>query len=101
MIKAIIFDCFGVLTTDKWKEFVATLPESQKQPARDLNHAYDGGFITEEEFITKIQELTGQNPGEVEKIPSSEVAKNNELLNYIEGLKPTYKIGLLSNIASN
>lgn len=101
MIKAIIFDCFGVLTVDLWKEFVAKLPDDQKQQARDINHAYDAGFITNEQFRTQIKDLTGQAVGEVESIFADEGPKNRELLNYIVALKPTYKIGILSNIASN
>ena len=60
MIKAIIFDCFGVLTTDLWKEFVGTLPESQRSPAYDINHAYDRGFITHEEYVEQLLKLTGR-----------------------------------------
>lgn len=103
MVKAIIFDCFGVLTVDLWKEFVGTLPEDQKQPARDINHTYDAGFITEQQFMDEIKELTGKFPGEVEDLSlnTREATKNRELLAYIAELKPRYKIGLLSNIASN
>lgn len=101
MIKAIIFDCFGVLTVDLWKEFVATLPEVQRQPARDINHAYDAGFINEKKFMEQVRDLTGKSPGEVEKVRNSDGTKNEELLAYIAELKKTYKIGLISNIASN
>lgn len=104
MIKAIIFDCFGVLTVDKWKEFVTTLPEDHKQAAKDINHSYDRGEITSTEFISEVESLTGRTPREVEKIvigTDSANSKNSELLNYISQLKKDYKIGLLSNIASN
>lgn len=101
MIKAIIFDCFGVLTRDKWKEFVSMLPEDQKQPARDLNHAYDAGLFGESEFIRKIEDLTGKNPGETENLTIADIGKNESLLMYIKDLKANYKIGLISNIASN
>lgn len=101
MIKAIIFDCFGVLTTDFWKEFTATLPTDQRIPARDLNHAYDGGFISREEFMQQVQKLTGKSPKEVESARNSDGIKNLELLTYIAELKASYKIGLLSNIATN
>jgi len=54
MIKAVIFDCFGVLTVDLWKEFVATLPDEQKQAASDINHSYDRGELTEAEFMQQV-----------------------------------------------
>lgn len=101
MIKAVIFDCFGVLTADKWREFVGTLPEIQKLPARDLNHAYDAGLMTERQFLDQVKELTGRDPGEVENLAVEEIGKNRQLLDYIGTLKTRYKIGLLSNIASN
>lgn len=101
MIKAIIFDCFGVLTTDKWKEFVATLPENQMVPASDLNHALDRGYISQSEFFEQISSLTGRSPERVESVINSDMDKNTQLLEYIEGLKKGYKIGLLSNISSN
>jgi epoxide hydrolase-like predicted phosphatase len=101
MIWAIIFDCFGVLTTDLWKEFVATLPENQTQPARDINHAYDSAHLSREEFRQQIHELTGKDPGEVEALLPDQIHKNVRLLDYIASLRPTYRIGMLSNIATN
>lgn len=102
MIKAIIFDCFGVFMVDLWKEFVATLPEDLKQKARDINHSYDAGHITNQEFMSQIEQLTGKKPGEVEAVRVTGDNKNTQLLKYIAlKLKPHYKIGMLSNIASN
>lgn len=102
MIKAILFDNFGVLTiTDLWKEFCASLPPEQLQPARDLNHAYDAGHISKQEFNNEIEKLTGKRPLRVEETSGDKVHKNKPLINYISTLKPKYKIGLLSNIATN
>ncbi len=101
MIKAVIFDCFGVLTGDVWKEFVLSLPEEQKQPARDLNHALDRGFLDEKEFTAKIHELTGATPEKVEHIINAEMGKNKATFDFIRSLKKTKKIGLLSNVSSN
>jgi putative hydrolase of the HAD superfamily len=100
MIRAIIFDCFGVLTTDLWKEFVAKLPEWQKEPARELNRAYDAGHIDRHEFLAGINELTDHVPQEVEVLQTGEAVKNEELLVYIEQLHNQYKTAILSNIAS-
>lgn len=102
MIKAIIFDCFGVLTTDTWKEFCTSIesPTILNQ-ARQLNHAYDSGKISLSEFLSKVEELTGSKPLLVESLPTGSALKNLELLKYISTLRNKYKIGLLSNIASN
>ncbi|MEK7594172.1 MAG: HAD-IA family hydrolase [Patescibacteria group bacterium] len=101
MVKAIILDCFGVLTTDKWREFVATLPEQQRRPASDLNHAFDAGHITKAEFFQSVEELTGNPPQGTDEILYGEAHKNTDLLELIAQLKPNYRIGLLSNVASN
>ncbi|MEK7059161.1 MAG: HAD-IA family hydrolase [Patescibacteria group bacterium] len=101
MVKAIIFDCFGVLTTDKWREFVASLPECQRQAASDFNRAYGGAHISKAEFLRSIQELTGRQPQDIDKTLDNETNKNDDLLELIKTLRPKYKIGLLSNVASN
>lgn len=101
MIKAIIFDCFGVLTADSWHEFRMSLPSEQHTPASDLNHQYGAGVINKEEFLGSVSELTGQPEDAISKLIDNEQSKNLALLNYIGVLKRQYKIGLLSNVASN
>lgn len=98
-MKAIIFDCFGVLTADVWREFLAALPEEQRESASELNRAYDAGLISMNQFTTQVTGLTGQKPPSVEQSPLP--VKNLELLSYIKQLKQDYKIGMLSNIASD
>lgn len=101
MVKAVIFDCFGVLTTDSWREFVAALPAAQRQRASDLNRAYGAAFIDKTEFLKSIKDLTGKKPTDIDKLLDEEAYKNTELLEYIAALKPNYKISLLSNVASS
>lgn len=102
-VKAIVFDCFGVLTTDLWREFCASLPDGPAlDKAHELNHAYDAGQISRDQFLHDVQEATGHAPQEVEKLLDNEINKNSQLLEYIAGLKQRgYRIGLLSNIATN
>lgn len=101
MIKAIIFDCFGVLTGDKWKEFVGSLPESQREAARELNRALDRGQLSLADFSKEMYDLTGHLPKEVENVINAEMAKNTNLLEYIKQLSKAHKISLLSNVSSN
>lgn len=101
MVKAIIFDCFGVLTTDTWKEFVAILPESQRSEAREFAQAYGAAYLGKAEFIEAIQDLTGKSPINVDSLVDHVSTKNAELFEYIAMLKKSYKIGLLSNVGSN
>ena len=99
-MKALIFDCFGVLTTDYWREFVAALPARYQAAASDLNKAYDAGFITTADFLQQVASLTGKRPELIEHTHGP-ATKNVQLLEYISTLKVNYKIGLLSNIASD
>lgn len=101
MIKAIIFDCFGVLTTDRWKEFSASLPTEVRDQARQLNRAYDSGFITRQEFIEQVAEVSGRGEQDVLAAITEDNSKNQALLEYIKQLKSSYKIGLISNIGNN
>lgn len=103
MIKAIIFDCFGVLTAGTWKAFMDSLPETaDTRAASELNRAYDAGIITKEEFLKGVKDATGHEPQQIEELLASDITKNIPLLNYIRDLRERgYRIGMLSNIATN
>ena len=103
MIRAVVFDCFGVLTTDTWKLFVASQPPNVNVSGlRDLNHQLDAGLIDTETFLKEVYDLTGSQPIQVEKLLNNEIAKNTQLLDYIKELrKANFKIGMLSNISTN
>ena len=104
MIKVIIFDCFGVLTTDLWLEFkqkyFAGRPELAEQ-ATELNRKTDLGLIDYKDFVEQVAKLANVAPAETGlQIPNN--VTNVYLFDYIKKqLKPKYKIGLLSNAASD
>lgn len=103
MIKAIIFDCFGVLTNDGWKEIreeYCTNPE-KLQEAHDIDVAANNGGMNYDDFITRITLLTGLSTNEVNHRIDTR-CNNEQLFNYIrDTLKPKYSIGLLSNATDN
>lgn len=103
MIKAIIFDCFGVLTKDWWREFLSALPQGPgREKAKQLNHQYDAGLISLKEFVEGVRLATGSRPEPIEEMFSvPKPLKNVELLDYIKELKRHYKLGILSNIGTN
>lgn len=102
-IKAIIFDCFGVLTTDLWKEFLGTLPpEVDVESLRLLNYQFDKGQITVDEFTNSVSAISGRPVPLLEFLSDDQLkSKNTKLLDYIKEMKSQYKIGMLSNISSN
>lgn len=104
MIKAIIFDCFGVLTTDLWLQFKEAYfidsPELAQQ-ATDLNKQSDMGLISTQEFTEKVAALAGISVSELNFLPGSSAA-NDLLFSYIKTeLRPNYKLGILSNASGN
>lgn len=101
VIKAIIFDCFGVLTTETWHAFLNQLHDPSLVVAvQQVHKAYSAGLISKEENLSQIAEITGRQFLEPEDNPGAMV-KNEQLLEFIKELKATYKIGLLSNIGNN
>lgn len=102
MIKAIIFDCFGVLTVDSWYAFIDSLPSDILDEARAVTHAYDSGVITKPDLVSKISELTGAGTNEVAEASSPKLAKNQEVFEYIAELKKLgYKTAILSNVSDD
>lgn len=74
MIKAIIFDCFGVLTTDTWNAFLDQLPEGVDiQAARAVHRTYDAGLITKADCNRQIKAITGQIFTELEDMQAGVV----------------------------
>ncbi|MDB5168731.1 MAG: putative (S)-2-haloacid dehalogenase [Candidatus Saccharibacteria bacterium] len=103
MIKAIIFDCFGVLTTDAWLPFKERhFGHNQElfDEATSLGQQANAGFISHTDFATGIARLAGISVSEVEAKIQKNIA-NEQLFDYIAGLKGNYRIGMLSNASEN
>lgn len=104
MIRAIIFDCFGVLTTDGWLPFkrrhLGHDPD-QLQQATDLNKQTDSGLLDYRTYLERIAAMARVTVHAVQSALEENVA-NDQLLQYIASeLKPHYKIGMLSNAAND
>lgn len=100
MIKAIIFDCFGVLAEDGWtpfkRRYIADKPEIQQEIA-DLGKANDAGMLSYEEMVSQMAALIGVDRQLLEEAVGRRVP-NEELFTYIaQTLKSAFKIGMLSN----
>lgn len=100
MIKAIIFDCFGVLYPNACGNFFKRhrdLFGNDSTYLDELNHQIDLGQITRTEFFTKLEEETGMVANLIQKEIDEELMVNQELVQLIKKLKESYKIGILSN----
>ena len=102
MIKAVIFDCFGVLSTEAWLSFKAKYfghdPRLLDQASHIIWQA-NGGLIGYDDFMRSIASLAGITPMEAAKAIERNVP-DEELFAYLRELKDNYKLGLLSNVAA-
>lgn len=100
-IKAIIFDCFGVLQVDYthafYEEYVQDY-EHLKPQLLELNRQRDYGFISQTQFIEAVAELSRLEAGFVEANMAAKLTRNQPLLKYVSHLKATYKLGMISNV---
>ncbi len=100
MIKAIIFDCFGVLVG---KGFEQTYRTAGGDPVRDrafiektLGKA-NLGLISDTEFRTTMAQQAGVSPTHWRQAVKSAELLNTDLLAYIAQLHGPYKTAILSN----
>ncbi len=103
MIRAIIFDCFGVLATEAWVPFrdeYFGADASQLQKVNGLLKQLTTGHITDTAFWKHIASLTGLAPEAVRERVYANVP-DEQLFAYIATLDPTIKIALLSNAGKN
>lgn len=102
MIKAVIFDCFGVLLGNPYKQRIAALWQTDPAKAeevRSINHASDLGILSREESAKYMAELLDVDVEELIEEQDNGEVRNEKLLAFIATLKPEYKVGLLSNVS--
>lgn len=103
MIKAIIFDCFGVFVGNSYKIRVQAMEQADPEKAnemRDINRASDRGIIGHEEAAQIMSEVIGIS---VEQFSAEQVrgeVRNEELVEFAKTLRPKYKVAMLSNVSS-
>jgi len=98
MIRALIFDCFGVLYSDGRRHIENLCPVEKQDELRDLYRQSDYGFLERAEFVGQVAQLTGISQKEFLAIEAEEYVRNQPLVEYILTKKGEYKIGLLSNV---
>lgn len=97
-IKAVIFDCFGVLYFDPRQSILQSLSPSIAVELHDIFQQNNYGLLSKDEYIKAATTLTGQTAQEFEEMSSGGYRLNTELIEKIHELKKTHKVGLLSNI---
>lgn len=104
MIKAVIFDFFGVLCTEGFRLFCDTYfpgDAERRRRAVELVTKHDAGIISKEQYAGGLAEMAGVGVDVVYEYMNDN-KPNNLLLDYIrKQLKPNYKISVLSNAGDN
>ena len=97
-IKAVIFDCFGVLYVDASEAYFSKFPEKYEE-LHDLNKMSNHGFIQRYDYTHAVSKITGEPVNEVDTAFRKEHVINQPLIELIRReIKPHFKIALLSNI---
>ncbi|MBP9761979.1 HAD-IA family hydrolase [Candidatus Saccharibacteria bacterium] len=103
MIKALIFDCFGVFYTDPVFDYMND-PMTSLEKAKAL-HALDEqaalGALSKDEFVARAASLIGDDESEVEQRFFHSSERNGQLLMYLHDLRQQYKVVMLSNIGGD
>lgn len=100
MIKAIIFDCFGVVYTDHFREIYAHFGGDIVKDHDLVEKAFfDASKGIIENGIHVIAPHLGISEAEWEEEQEKMSGFDHELLDYVDELRKTYKVGLLSNIS--
>jgi HAD superfamily hydrolase (TIGR01509 family) len=101
VIKAVIFDCFGVLYVDSSHYFFEHNLDNYDELLSDileLNAIYDRGLVSFDQHVDSLAELTGLDKSFIAENFEAKVQLNKKLLDYSQKLRNRYKVGMLSNM---
>lgn len=101
MIKAILFDFFGVIRQDSFQAWMLNHGYTRSDEPGDISRRMDLGLISNEQFCSELASLSGQTIDELMSEFEQNEKFDQDMIDYIVVLKTTYKIGLLSNSESD
>jgi epoxide hydrolase-like predicted phosphatase len=100
MIKAIVFDCFGVLVGKGFEQTYRLAggdPNVDREFIDDILGQANLGFISNNEFGNIMAKKVGITPEAWEEVLREAEQLDTELLEYIVNLRASYKTAILSN----
>jgi HAD superfamily hydrolase (TIGR01509 family) len=100
VIKAVIFDNFGVIYPQAMGKFFDEhyeLFKSSPEVLDRLNYQIDLGEITRKEFFEGLSKVSGIPALQLLKAIDRQMIQDSNLVEIIKKLKSKYKIGLISN----
>ena len=103
MIKALIFDCFGVFYIDPVFAYMGdpATPAKKAEALHTLDKQAAVGALNRQGFVAQAASLLGisENDAQQRFFQSSE--RNEPLLELVKGLRKSYKVAMLSNIGGD
>jgi hypothetical protein len=103
MIRALIFDCFGVFYPDPVFAYMRD-PQTPPEKAHAL-HQLDKqaavGALSKAGFVRQAAALLNLPAAQVEQRFFCGTNRNQELIDFAQAVRATYKIALLSNIGGD
>lgn len=103
MIKALIFDCFGVFYTDPVFAYMhdPKTPSEKANTLHELDEQAARGKLSKSSFVEQVSQLLKRPAEEIEQQFFRSEDRNQELVNFIQELRKDYKVALLSNIGAD
>jgi HAD superfamily hydrolase (TIGR01493 family) len=101
VIRAVIFDCFGVLYVPKSDYIYQSLlanPTEHHDEIRDLVAQDEYGLIDDQTLFEGIAKLTNTPLEKVKRSLVDGFVRNEELVQYSQSLRPERKVAMLSNL---
>lgn len=98
MIRAVVFDCFGVLCSGSLDHMRSIAPAKSLQDFNDLSLAFDRDYITRQEYVHQAAMLLGVAPAEISDMLQNYCIRNDQAANLVREVHITHKTALLSNI---
>jgi len=103
MIKAIIFDCFGVFYPDPVFAFMrdSQTPREKANALHELDKRAAYGELNKADFIEQAATILSDSQDEIEKRFFHGKKRNQSLVDFAQQARKDYKIALLSNIGGD
>lgn len=101
MIRAIIFDCFGVVVTYGFHAAFTAMGgnlDEDKQMLQDLFGMYNSGQMSDDQLLKELGDHLGIDSETVKAALAKDEHIDTRILERIQELRGSYKVGLLSNI---
>lgn len=103
MIKALVFDCFGVFYVDPVFAYMrdSATPPDKAEALHALDKQAAVGALDKQGFVTQAAALLGVSESASEQRFFHSADRNERLVEFVQELRKTYKIAMLSNIGGD